>query len=667
MHFSEIELYNFCIYKGQHNIELIDQRKKKNITLVGGMNGRGKTTILDAIFLCLYGRKAIEYIVGKKEAYNKVLKDRINKSADDKTTHVKITMVMDDDEDTIISITRTWSQANSKISTDLIVEKNGIEDTYLSENWEYYVEELIPYGIAKFFFFDNEKISQIADDDAFDKIKDSIKSVMGVTTVETLCTHIEKIRKDKNASLKKTSAPALTKESEELSTVIEDYETKIRNLYAQRAALFPELEKTANKLEETEQSFWKKGGNLGLNHDDIIREQHELKNRESALKEQAIALASSPATPMCLCKELAVTTYNEIMSNEKTRAVKYSYPIVSKLYKSLLEEFKGNYSASTDSYKTLSKLVKAQLKKLEDEIGSEAVNAITPLAKSLIEKFISEDIARISSEAMSIVSENKKVIIALEQLEVHLSSSAEKNDTVKLLNEIKELQAKKTELETEISRCDDQIHSAQFEKEQFKRQLNKVLLKIASNADTSDDNVRIIEYSTMILDVMHEFVRRLQAQKVGILEKNITSCFKFLAQKQAIITSIIIDPETLDITLKDYKGGVLLKDQLSAGEKQMFAISILWGLALSSGYKLPVIIDTPMARLDSAHRSNFINKYLPNASSQVIVLSTDEEINGKYLDDIKAYVNKAYTLIYNDSEKCSTIEPGYFGGGYNDL
>ena len=667
MHFSEIELYNFGIYKGQHNIELIDQRKKKNITLVGGMNGRGKTTILDAIFLCLYGRKAIEYIVGKKEAYNKVLKDRINKSADDKTTHVKITMVMDDDEDTIISITRTWSQANSKISTDLIVEKNGIEDTYLSENWEYYVEELIPYGIAKFFFFDNEKISQIADDDAFDKIKDSIKSVMGVTTVETLCTHIEKIRKDKNASLKKTSAPALTKESEELSTVIEDYETKIRNLYAQRAALFPKLEKTANKLEETEQSFWKKGGNLGLNHDDIIREQHELKNRESALKEQAIALASSPATPMCLCKELAVTTYNEIMSNEKSRAVKYSYPIVSKLYKSLLEEFKGNYSASTDSYKTLSKLVKAQLKKLEDEIGSEAVNAITPLAKSLIEKFISEDIARISSEAMSIVSENKKVIIALEQLEVHLSSSAEKNDTVKLLNEIKELQAKKTELETEISRCDDQIHSAQFEKEQFKRQLNKVLLKIASNADTSDDNVRIIEYSTMILDVMHEFVRRLQAQKVGILEKNITSCFKFLAQKQAIITSIIIDPETLDITLKDYKGGVLLKDQLSAGEKQMFAISILWGLALSSGYKLPVIIDTPMARLDSAHRSNFINKYLPNASSQVIVLSTDEEINGKYLDDIKAYVNKAYTLIYNDSEKCSTIEPGYFGGGYNDL
>lgn len=662
MHFSEIELYNFGIYKGLHKIALIDHRGNKNITLVGGMNGRGKTTILDAIFLCLYGRKAIEYVVGKKEAYNKVLKDRINKSAPDKTTHVKITMVMDDDEDTIISINRTWSQTDSKLSTTLAVDKNGVEDTYLSENWEYYVEELIPYGIAKFFFFDNEKISQIADDDAFDKIKDSIKSVMGVTTVETLCTHIEKIRKDKNTSLKKSSTDLLTKESEEITASIEECETKIRNLYAQRAALVPELEKTAIRLEETEQEFWKKGGNLGLNHDEIVRDQHDLKDKESQIRDQAVTLASNPATPICLCKNLAVDTYNEIMLNEEARALKYSYPVVSKLYKSLLDEFRNDVGESTDSYKTLAKLVSNQLTMLEGEVGSDAVNSITPLAKSLLEKFISDDITRISLEAANLVTESERVITALEQLEVHLSSSAEKNDTVKLLNEIKSLQAKKTELETEITRCDDQIHSTQFEKEQIERQLNKIMLKIAGNADTSDDNVRIIEYATMTLDVMHEFVHRLQTQKVDILEKNITSCFEFLAQKQAIITSISIDPETLDITLKDYKGGILLKEQLSAGEKQMFAISILWGLALSSGYKLPVIIDTPMARLDSAHRSNFINKYLPNASSQVIVLSTDEEINGKYLDDIKEYVNKAYTLIYNDSEKCSTIEPGYFGG-----
>lgn len=662
MHFSQIELYNYGIYKGLHSLNLIDQTGNKNVTLVGGMNGRGKTTILDSIFLCLYGRKASEYITGKKEAYTKVLKDRINKSSEDKSTHIRLTMEMDDDENTIISIVRSWQLDGKKINSKLLVEKNGIEDAYLSENWEYYVEELIPFGIAKFFFFDNEKISQIADDDAFDKIKDSIKSVMGVTTIESLCAHVEKIRKEKNSNLKKSGNNALSKESDELTQRIEECETKIRNLFAQKAALIPESEKISDTLEQTEQAFWKKGGNLGLNHDDIIRDQHALKEQADSLKEEALTLASNPATPLCLCKNLTISTYNKINSEETTRAKKYSLPIVSSLYEALLSQFSSTYEESSDTYKALSKIVTRQLNELKQDASAEQTNVLTPLAKTLIEKFVSEDINSIQAKAAHIISENEKVITSLQQLEVHLSSSAEKNDTIKLLNAIKDLQAKKTQIESEIAKCEDAIRSAQYEKEQLEKQLNKVLLKIATDADTSDDNVRIIEYSTMTLEVMTEFVHRLQAQKVNQLEKNITSCFEFLAQKQAIITSISIDAETLDITLRDYNGGVLLKDQLSAGEKQMFAISILWGLALSSGYKLPVIIDTPMARLDSAHRTNFINKYLPNASSQVIVLSTDEEINGKYLEDIKEYVNTTYTLVYDEIEKCSSIHSGYFGG-----
>ena len=667
MHFSSIELYNFGIYKGFHEIELISQRGERNITLVGGMNGRGKTTILDAVFLCLYGRKAIEYVTGKKEAYNEVLKDHINKSAEDQSSFIRITMSMDDGEDTVISIKRSWAQSEGKISAKLLVEKNGIADSYLSDNWEYYVEELVPYGIAKFFFFDNEKISQIADDEAFDKIKDSIKSVMGVTTVESLCGHIEKIRKDKNSVIKKSSASALSEESEELASKIEGCETKVRNLYAQRAALVPEAEKTANELEETEQEFWKKGGNLGLNHDDIVKDQRALKEKEASLRDEAVLLASNPAVPLCLCKNLTLAAYNEIMSGEESRAVKYSLPVVQKVFASLLANFRKEYDESTDPYLMLSSLAYSEISSLKKKNAEDAAGAITPLARTLIEKFVSEDSGKITAEAARIIGENEKTDAALDQLEVHLSSSAEKNDTVKLLNKIKELQAKKTELEGEIARCDEQIRSVQFEKEQHERRQNSIVLKISAEADASDDNVRIIEYSTMTLEVMHEFVHRLQAQKVGVLEKNITKCFEFLAQKQAIITSISINPETLDITLRDYQGGILLKDQLSAGEKQMFAISILWGLALSSGYKLPVIIDTPMARLDSAHRSNFINRYLPHASSQVMVLSTDEEVNGKYLEAISKYINRAYTLVYDDAEKCSSIKPGYFGRDCDDL
>lgn len=667
MHFSSIELYNYGIYKGLHTINLLNQQGKRNITLVGGMNGRGKTTLLDSVFLCLYGRKAIEFVTGKKEAYNKVLRDRINKSSKDNNTYIKLTIEMDDEEGTHLSVTRLWQQNDKKINTTLMVEKNGISDSYLSDNWEYYVEELIPFGIAKFFFFDNEKISQIADDDAFDKIKDSIKSVMGVTTIESLCAHIKKIRKDKNAAIKKSEGAALTKDSEKLAADIEVCETRLRSFYAQKAALVPKLEKANDMLEQAEQEFWKKGGNLGFHRDAIKRDQHMLKEKADFLKEEALALASNPATPLCLCRELTIKTYNKMKSEEEALAKHYSLPVVTKMYGALLSDFQKNYPALSDSYQKLSELVSHQLTELERETSKEQANVLTPFAQTLIEKFVLTDVRDITDKCSSLITENERVLTALAQLEVHLSSNAEKNDTVKLLDAIKELQAAKIQLTAEIAKCEDQIKSANFEREQLQCQLNNVLLKMAEDADASDDNVRIVKYSTMTLEVMHTFANRLQAQKVSQLEKNITSCFEFLAEKQGIITSISIHPESLDITLRDYNGGTLLKEQLSAGEKQMFAISILWGLALSSGYKLPVIIDTPMARLDSAHRSNFINKYLPNASSQVIVLSTDEEINGRYLKDIEEYVNAVFTLVYDETEKSTSINPGYFGGNHYDM
>ena len=663
MYFSSIELYNYGIYKGYHKLQLHDQIDKKNITLVGGMNGRGKTTLLDSVFLCLYGRKSAEFITGKRTAYNKLLRDRINKSAKDKHTYVCLTMQIDDEDQTSIRITRSWAQHNQKLETALIVEKNGIQDKYLSDNWEYYVEELIPFGIARFFFFDNEKISQIADDDAFDSIKDSIKSVLGVTTVESLCNHIEKIRKSKTEMLKRAETTSLTEEVKTNSIELDNCDIQLRTLYGQKAALVPKLERARDVLEETEQEFWSKGGNLGFNREDILKEQQSLKEKNVALKEEAMLLSSNPATPLCLCRELVIETFNSIKSDEEIVSKQYSLPIITRMYRTLLEDFNNSNTDDKQAYIKLEKLVHSQLSQLEKEADQATSSILTPSAQSFIEKFITTDEKALIRKAKGIVVEHEKLEASIGQLEVHLSSSAEKNDTIKLFNEIKDYQAMIAKIEADITKIDEMIHSVNYEKEQLERQKNKLLLRLATDSDNSDDNIRIIEYSTMSLEVMHEFKNRLQSQKVTQLEKNIASCFDFLAQKEGIITSFSIDPVTLDITLKDYKDGILLKEQLSAGEKQMFAISILWGLALSSGYKLPVIIDTPMARLDSSHRSNFINKYLPNASSQVVVLSTDEEINGPYLNDIREYINTSYTLIYNETEKCSSICPGYFVGG----
>lgn len=661
MYFSKIVLNNFGIYKGEHCITLHNQNGRRNITLVGGMNGRGKTTILDAVFLCLYGRKATEYITGKKEAYASVLQDHINKSAPDQRTYITLEFALDDETSSVISITRAWKKAGKRIDTTLDVLKDGLRDEYLSENWEYYVEELIPFGIAKFFFFDNEKISQIADDEAFDKVKDSIKSVMGVTTIESLCAHISKIAKGKTEALKAFQDSESQSEFNELTAQLNEIENNIRTVKDRRASLVPLLEKLLVDLENAEQEFWKKGGNLGLNKAEIEKQKEHLRTVEAENKLRAINAASSPVTPLCLCKSLVVDAYNAAMADEKNRAKQYSEPIVTALYNGLMSRCQAEFG-QMKFYDTLKEIIDRQFQEYRAPQCAAAPIELSPLSLSLIERLINEEYTKIVTLAHHLREQRETNENLLLQLDVHLNSSADQAGAVELLDTIKDFEAQKGRYEAGIAKCDEELHTLQTQHAAIEGKRNKAMLKIASQADAKDDNGRILQYATMTLEVMHEFITRLQAQKVHKLEANIAKCFQYLAQKQAIITSITIDPVTLDITLRDYDGGVLLKDQLSAGEKQMFAISILWGLALTSGYKLPVIIDTPMARLDSAHRTNFINRYLPNASSQVIVLSTDEEVYGQYLEDIKSYVNDSYTLIYDDAEKCSSIRPGYFGG-----
>ena len=112
----------------------------------------------------------------------------------------------------------------------------------------------------------------------------------------------------------------------------------------------------------------------------------------------------------------------------------------------------------------------------------------------------------------------------------------------------------------------------------------------------------------------------------------------------------------------DSDGKEVNKSSLSAGEKQLMVISLLWALALCSKKKLPVIIDTPLSRLDSAHRVSLIQTYFPQASEQTIILSTDSEIDKNYYEIMKDNIGDEFTLIYDDETKSTTIKKGYFLG-----
>ena len=173
------------------------------------------------------------------------------------------------------------------------------------------------------------------------------------------------------------------------------------------------------------------------------------------------------------------------------------------------------------------------------------------------------------------------------------------------------------------------------------------------------DDIRLIQRSKDIAALLGKFRSAMLEKYVGRIEAYITESFKRLLHKESLVDVMRIDKSNYEISLISKGGLIVNPDKLSAGERQLLGVSMLWGLAKAAARPLPSVVDTPLGRLDSSHRENLIERYFPDASHQVILLSTDEEIYGDYYEKIKPFVSRSYTIVYDDKARSSKAVPGY--------
>ena len=172
----------------------------------------------------------------------------------------------------------------------------------------------------------------------------------------------------------------------------------------------------------------------------------------------------------------------------------------------------------------------------------------------------------------------------------------------------------------------------------------------------------LTKYSNMALNIIREYRIALQKKKIDLLAETITDCYLKLANKKNLIRKIEMESETLDWRCLSNDDSEIPRNSLSAGEQQLMVISILWALALCSKKQLPVIIDTPLSRLDSMHRTSLITTYFPNAGEQTIILSPDSEIDEGYYRLMKNNIGDEFTLNYDEVFKSTSIQKGYLIG-----
>ena len=655
---KRVTLYNYGPYHGTHTIHFPWDNQEKHVTLIGGLNGRGKTTLLDAITLCLYGRRALHYLHDGRIKYSQYLRNQINKSASREETSIALTISHIHQFPGDLTIRRTWSvNERSEVIDFFSATKDGQADAYLTDNWDYCVEEILPLNISRFFFFDNEKISQLADEETFDDVKDSIRSLLGLTTIDQLITDMRKISKSIQAEKKIILEDETNEKLADIDAQYKAHDIEMAQSIQERARLQTALGISQKDYAKCEKAFWLKGGTLGLKKDDIKEKKHVLEQELAVKIERVISLVSSSATPLLVCRKLIFTAYNHISDLEQQKAVRYSEHIIDMLSSYLnREEYPSDFILQAEHF-----LKNARQKIEESSKASEENFSLSSSAYLLMSSLISEGgswIRDISSMLKEICDINNSIYNS----DIFLNFEGIDDDVKDLWDEMQRLTSGIMTFEAQIKTYFEREKKLISQMETLKRRRESLLLETLARGQDQALSTRAICYAAYTENIMEIFKKKIQAKRTFELQHKVFDCFRFMLQKDSLIQSIEIHPDTLETRIVDYKGNELLKSQLSAGEKQLFAVSILWGLAQCSGYEMPVIIDTPLGRLDSQHRINFVERYLPYASRQVIVLSTDEEINGPYWELIKPNLNAVYTLEYDEKSRSTTIQPGYFGG-----
>lgn len=224
-----------------------------------------------------------------------------------------------------------------------------------------------------------------------------------------------------------------------------------------------------------------------------------------------------------------------------------------------------------------------------------------------------------------------------------------------LIQKLNELSKHLGELSEKLRVADEKIHEFDSQLKEIERQRLKLDEEL-QGVKCGSKKMQLAQQVTLILN---EYMKELQRQKVSQLSDNILSCFTRLIRKDDYVKDILID-ENYAITLYEPDGHAIPKELLSAGEKEIFAVSLLWGLTLTSGRQLPFIIDTPLGRLDSEHRGNLVMDFFQHAGDQMIIFSTDTEIDKDYFRTLQPYIARAYHLNYSKEERQTTISPGYF-------
>lgn len=643
---EKLKLHNFGVYAGDNEFNF---RGEKPIVLIGGMNGRGKTTFLEAVLLALYGSNSFAFRESKIKSYSQYLKSFINKNSSEMECYVELKFETNDPNREEYIVKRSWNAFSKKVEEEIRVSKDGAYNEFLTNNWSMFVENILPSALSSFFFFDGEKIAEMAVDTTNSQLKNAIRSMLGITVLDVL-------RSDISRSLKKTKIVSEDRSAEELQRLRQvkdqlniELEKADSKLESNRAKLVADTE----ELDKLHQMYSSKGGDAVEKRKELMQKRALLRSELQNLETKLYELASA---------ELPLLLVNDLIRNIKLEATDEHDNLVMKeaimKLDELMDSFLAGYKGEPQAGKDFLDYIKSSL---TDE-NTEERYALSDQALYQINSLIESILQNTKRQTIEIQTKIKNIKKQLGEIESYLNLDINEKELKAVYEKIKKAERKLIEDKVKISELEQKRTRISSSLTNATTEFNKYVEAYLALEEQEDKEQRKFRYSNIAFDIINKYQAALQSRKTSVLADTITSCYKKLANKRNLINRVEMCPETLDIRYLAEDNSEVDKNSLSAGEQQLLVISILWALAICSKKKLPVIIDTPLSRLDSLHRTALIQTYFPYAGEQTIILSTDSEIDSTYYQMMKENIGDEYTLNYDEASKSTSIVEGYLIG-----
>jgi len=679
MKIKQITLTNFRVYKGKNTVSF-DSKLDRNISIIAGKNGFGKTTFLTSLIWGFYGKMISEVEekyrndIRNSGGYDKFLHTLINRDVRNDferkiNDSAQFSIEIELNEIAIPSIpcksvviTRSFDFKSKQEELKIFID--GQENELTKEvGYEVFINDFIlPREIAKFFFFDAEKIVALAEAKTRDELKNlsrAYSEVLGIKKYEDLKRNLEmlisKLKRDGATKKQQTKLTTLFDDQEQLQGQIELNEDKLRDIES-------ELQLFKLRSDGIQEKLIREGNAITLEELlELKREQEELKHNSIEIKNKLRKLLD--IAPLAIAGSGLVQLRQQVDAERLSNNTSINK-------EAFLEELRS-FSTSILQNLDVLELDKALKKKLQSSIQKKlsereqmfgtAPEKETPILVDFtldqyrnFEAVLNHIKGTFSTQFETVIQEDKVNRTLLNRTSQKIKQAEARKDNPL----VQKLRDEKTNVDFKLASLQTDKGKLLAELDGYKQRLTstkKVLSEYEKelNVNALDNKKHDVAVST--LEKIKAIIKKIKEDKKYALQKSILFGLNKIMHKNNFVYDVRVNvqDDVMDIDLLDQNGQIIDKDSLSKGEQQLYATALLKALVDESGIKFPVFIDSPLQKFDKTHSKKIIQEFYPAISEQVVIFPLlEKELSEAEYQYLKPNINKVY-LIENKENNSS--------------